>query len=332
MAAEVSDQAWVTLATNDSYALGGLVLATSLRTVKTTRKVVIMISDGVTEAMRSQLALAFDEVVNVKVLDSEDVENLELLERPELGITFTKLHCWKLVHYTKCVFLDADTLILRNCDELFDRDEFSAAPDAGWPDCFNSGVFVFKPSIETFKALIAHASENGSFDGGDQGLLNTFFADWATEDISKHLPFLYNMVATATYTYIPAYKYYGHKVKIVHFIGATKPWHVKFDADGQPMAGPLEAHTLEHLKQWWNIFHADVKPKLTKLAPGESLGPLDSSFLQAGHEPGAAGPVVEAVQDRGDWEVGRPDYMGRDAFNNILKRIDASISTPKTDQ
>ncbi len=37
---------------------------------------------------------------------------------------------------------------------------------------------------------------------------------------------------------------YGHKVKIVHFIGATKPWHVKFDADGQPMAGPLEAHTL----------------------------------------------------------------------------------------
>jgi len=31
-------------------------------------------------------------------------------------------------------------------------------------------------------------------------------------------------------------------------------------------------------------------------APGESLGPLDSSFLQARHEPGAAGPVVEAVQ------------------------------------
>ena len=57
-----------------------------------------------------------------------------------------------------------------------------------------------------FQALIAHASETGSFDGGDQGLLNTFFGDWATEDIAKHLPFLYNMVATATYTYLPAYK------------------------------------------------------------------------------------------------------------------------------
>jgi alpha-N-acetylglucosamine transferase len=29
------------------------------------------------------------------------------------------------------VFLDADTLVLSNCDELFDREEFSAAPDAG---------------------------------------------------------------------------------------------------------------------------------------------------------------------------------------------------------
>jgi glycogenin glucosyltransferase len=87
------------------------------------------------------------------------------------------LHCWKLVQYSKCVFLDADTLvrdeqsisfvnvfitltltyksvfyqILKNCDELFDRDELSAAPDAGWPDCFNSGVFVFVPSEDTFK-------------------------------------------------------------------------------------------------------------------------------------------------------------------------------------
>ena len=42
------------------------------------------------------------------------------------------------------------TQVLRNCDELFDREEFSAAPDAGWPDCFNSGVFVFKPSEDTY--------------------------------------------------------------------------------------------------------------------------------------------------------------------------------------
>ena len=26
-----------------------------------------------------------------------------------------------------------------------------------------------------------HATKEGSFDGGDQGLLNTFFSDWATK-------------------------------------------------------------------------------------------------------------------------------------------------------
>ena len=29
------------------------------------------------------------------------------------------------------MFLDADTMLISNADELFDRDEFSAAPDAG---------------------------------------------------------------------------------------------------------------------------------------------------------------------------------------------------------
>ena len=52
------------------------------------------------------------------------------------------------------MFLDADTLILQNSDELFEREEFSAAPDAGWPDCFNSGVFVFRPNLNTFKVIV----------------------------------------------------------------------------------------------------------------------------------------------------------------------------------
>ena len=41
-----------------------------------------MITDGVTEAMKSQLSPTFDDVIDVKVLDSEDAENLELLDRP----------------------------------------------------------------------------------------------------------------------------------------------------------------------------------------------------------------------------------------------------------
>ncbi len=55
--------------------------------------------------------------------------------------------------------------VLSNIDELFDREELSAAPDPGWPDCFNSGVFVFRPSNQTYGKLLQYCTEHGSFDG-----------------------------------------------------------------------------------------------------------------------------------------------------------------------
>lgn len=42
--------------------------------------------------------------------------------------------------------------------------------------------------------------------GGDQGLLNIYFKDWAFKDISKHLPFIYNMTSSVSYSYLPAYR------------------------------------------------------------------------------------------------------------------------------
>ena len=46
--------------------------------------------------------------------------------------------------------------------------------------------------------------------GGDQGLLNSFFSDWATQDIRKRLPFVYNVVSQAFYSYQPAVKQFVH--------------------------------------------------------------------------------------------------------------------------
>ncbi|KAJ4428320.1 hypothetical protein ANN_24339, partial [Periplaneta americana] len=272
--------AWVTLATNDSYSLGALVLAHSLRRAGTTHDLVALVTPGVSAAMRyalypalikieldvsrGQLSSVFNVVQEVNVLDSRDEANLALLERPDLGITFTKLHCWRLTQYEKCVFLDADTLVLKNCDELFEREELSAAPDPGWPDCFNSGVFVYRPSVDTFNALIKFALAKGSFDGGDQGLLNMFFSDWATKDISRHLPFIYNMVATATYSYLPAYKQYGENAKIVHFIGAVKPWLQYFDSETRLVQPPHGSEHMRNLLQlWWDIFCSTVHPSLS---------------------------------------------------------------------
>ncbi|XP_050073108.1 AF4/FMR2 family member lilli [Anopheles maculipalpis] len=259
-----TEYAWVTLATNDSYSLGALVVAHSLKRVHTVHQLAVLITPGVSEAMKTKLRAVFNVVEEVNLLDSKDEANLALLKRPELGVTFTKLHCWRLTQFEKCVFLDADTLVLRNCDELFDREELSAAPDIGWPDCFNSGVYVYKPNVETFSSLLQYAVTHGSFDGGDQGLLNAYFSDWAHKDIQKHLPFIYNTSSVATYSYLPAFKQFGQNTKILHFIGVVKPWLQKFNSETRKVYVPSEyQHLANFLQYWWDIFAEDVHSRLS---------------------------------------------------------------------
>ncbi|XP_018313840.1 protein split ends isoform X1 [Mycetomoellerius zeteki] len=278
--------AWVTLATNDAYSLGALVLAHSLRRVGTKHELACLVTPGVTATMREKLAAVFSLVQEVNVLDSKDEANLALLARPELGITFTKLHCWRLTQYEKCVFVDADTLVVRNCDELFEREELSAAPDVGWPDCFNSGVFVFRPSQQTFASITAFAAAKGSFDGGDQGLLNMYFSDWASKDISKHLPFIYNMCSTATYSYLPAFKQFGDDVRIIHFIGITKPWLQYFDTlTGTVQPPPGSTHLQPLLQLWWNIFCERVHPQLSSSMATSTLAPIWHAFAPPSYVP-----------------------------------------------
>ncbi|XP_015372491.1 PREDICTED: glycogenin-1-like, partial [Diuraphis noxia] len=154
--------------------------------------------------------------------------------------------------------------VLQNCDELFEREELSAAPDPGWPDCFNSGVFVYKPSQDTFSQLLEFARTRGSFDGGDQGLLNMFFKEWSNTDISKHLSFTYNVVWSSTYSYLPALKQFGQHMKIVHFISSSKPWLQSFNTETRLVTSTHGGSGLQELLQlWWDLFCRHVHPRLS---------------------------------------------------------------------
>ncbi|BFZ00916.1 hypothetical protein BsWGS_03955 [Bradybaena similaris] len=315
-------EAFVTLATNDTYALGCLVLGNSLRRVATTRQLVVMVTQGVSPSVRNQLSGVFDHTFLVNVLDSNDASNLELLGRPDLSVTFTKIHCWRLTQFKKCVFMDADTLVVQNIDELFDREELSAAPDPGWPDCFNSGVFVYVPSEETYRNLLAFAVTSQSFDGGDQGLLNLYFSGWATQDIGKHLPFIYNVVSQAFYSYLPAFKQFRDTIKVVHFIGQVKPWHHSYNASTRTVRElPETGHSLHFLQLWWDIFMDDVQPNLDPQLGG-IVGELAHINLQG--ETAAKDDRVRKLQ----WEQGHADYMGVDRFENIKARLDENIAPP----
>lgn len=297
-------KAWVTLATNDSYALGAIVLARSLRSVNTEAQLVCLVCNkgDLSENIVDSLSVAFDEIVETELISSDE----PLIDRPELRVTFTKINCWRLVQYEKCVFLDADTLVIQNCDELFEAEELSAAPDIGWPDCFNSGLFVFRPSEDKFNELKEFIATVGSFDGGDQGLLNSFFANtW------HRLSFIYNTAISIgalamSYTYLPALKHFGHNIKIVHFLGAVKPWHTQ-GSSGSP--------TQKYLDQWWTVFN---KSHSRETVPALSI-PIPTVSAPTSATPKLTEPSLEA------WQLGQMDYMGVDCFENILNHIEQTL-------
>lgn len=293
-------QAWITLATNDRYAQGALTLLNSLRSSETTRKTHCLITKEISASVRQEIENKFDEATVVDVFDSNDSENLSLIGRPDLGVTFTKLHCWRLTQYSKAVFLDADTMIIQNADELFERPDFSAAADIGWPDMFNSGVFVFSPSMEVYRALMALATSIGSFDGGDQGLLNEYFSNWRDLPSAHRLPFIYNMTGGEFYSYPAAYRKYGRQTKIVHFIGAQKPWS----------STSTGIHKNEHYQQWQSFSQQKISSaKQTSSSLTTAPKANDDSEMQ-----------------RVAWEAGHPDYLGKDSFKNIQKALDESMA------
>ncbi|MDX5350852.1 MAG: glycosyl transferase, partial [Rhodobacterales bacterium] len=95
---------------------------------------------------------------------------------------FAKLRLWQL-DYRRAVFLDADTLVLRNIDRLLDYPEFSAAPNVyeslGDFRRLNSGVFAARPDPATFQRMLARLDAPGAFwRRTDQTFLQHFFPDW----------------------------------------------------------------------------------------------------------------------------------------------------------
>jgi glycogenin glucosyltransferase len=254
-----TEDAYITLLTNDAYLPGAMVLSHALRdgglrngvrVPGTTKKLAVLVAEGrLSRQSLDELALRYDYVIPVPVIAGNAPDNLALLGRPELNETFTKIALWKQTQFRKIVYLDADVLPISPPDELFDTEaDFAASPDIGWPDCFNSGVFVLTPSLETYQALLQLATTGQSFDGADQGLLNTYFEDW------HRLPFTYNTTPSASYQYTPAYRHFGGKVSVVHFIGPNKPW---ISRNVTHTGGPFD----EHSNTWWTVWDRHYVPE-----------------------------------------------------------------------
>ncbi|OHV84585.1 glycosyl transferase [Rhizobium sp. LCM 4573] len=228
--------AFVTLVTNADYAMGATALAHSLRLTGTMAEIVVLHTGGVTHSELAPLDALGCRLVEVGHLPLSDDFNERHTRRnlhsaapftkgrkPDFHTpldNFCKLRLWQLIEYETCVFIDADALVLRNVDKLFRYPEFSAAPNVyeSLADFhrLNSGVFVAKPSTETFDRMLAALDQPEAFwRRTDQTFLESFFPDW------HGLPVFMNMLQYVWFNLPELWDW--NSVCILHY-QYEKPW------------------------------------------------------------------------------------------------------------
>lgn len=261
--------AYVTLVTNADYAMGATALANSLRRTGTNAPLVVLHTGGVDAAALAPLEALGCRLIEVEHLSLSDAFN-ERYTRGNLHSAapftkgrkpafhspldnFCKLRLWQLVEYERCVFIDADALVLKNIDKLFGYPEFSAAPNVyeSLADFhrMNSGVFVARPSEETFRRMLEVLDQPDIFwRRTDQSFLETFFPDW------HGLPVYFNMLQYVWFT-MPAL-WDWKSISVLHY-QYEKPWEKDHP----------KATRLQPLIDLWHDFHAgNHVPEIASLA------------------------------------------------------------------
>lgn len=221
-------KAIVTSLYTDSYGVAVSTLGFSLsKTSTTARKIVIYLPEKVSNYTLCRVRAAGWELLPV-----------EYVPPPEGGKDvfwrfldqYTKLRIWTLdrepgTQLRSVVYLDADTLVKRNFDELFDLPfVFGAATDVyldnrGFSIGFNAGVLAIKPDSKVFEDMLTKIYRNNYKHGdAEQGFLNLYYGQQVVR-----IPHIYNgnlAIKTKSPTYWDAIR---DEMRIVHFT-LTKPF------------------------------------------------------------------------------------------------------------
>ncbi|XP_062184444.1 inositol phosphorylceramide glucuronosyltransferase 1-like isoform X2 [Phragmites australis] len=227
--AAATEEAYVTLLYGDEFVLGVRVLGKSIRDTGTSRDMVVLVSDGVSEYSRKHLEA-----------DGWIVQRIALLANPNQvrpkrfwGV-YTKLKIFNMTSYKKVVYLDADTVVVKSIEDLFKCGRFCG--NLKHSERMNSGVMVVEPSETLFNDMISKVGRLPSYTGGDQGFLNSYYADFANSRVyepdspltpepeTQRLSTLYN-ADVGLYMLANKWMVDEKELRVVHYtLGPLKPW------------------------------------------------------------------------------------------------------------
>jgi hypothetical protein len=152
---------------------------------------------------------------------------------------FAKLQVLRLLDYRRVLFLDVDTIVLRNIDHLFELQcDFAFAPDIGFEvsaskmNHVNAGVFVHTPHHGILKDMMVHKETLTSLSGGSHG--TEFLQEFINENRDTldgrmsicDLDIMYNVKRQLFLSHPSLWNCLRREVAVMQFGGRTKPWHV----------------------------------------------------------------------------------------------------------
>lgn len=237
---QLERRAYVTLLSDDSYLQGVITLHFSLMQTYPAYDFLVLINTQVSEHTRSVLThckIAYKTCPSLAYTEQSNTHMNTAGWPAQLNNTADKLSVFTLSEYDKMVYIDADMLVLKNIDFLFNYPHGSAAIDVGiiftpntqpghsdehyqYIQGFNSGLFVFQPNSKDHQKCLELMQCTMGFD---QEILRALWHDWK-QSSQRHLPPTCNVFAAHLTEYIRQGIFGFTDVHILHFTYQPKPW------------------------------------------------------------------------------------------------------------
>jgi len=196
---------------------------------------------------------------------------------PRFYDQYTKLRLWSMIGYDRILYLDADTLVLRNINELFagtifedNQDGLLGAVEDVWqgqlgPN-FNAGVLLIRPNKTIFNDMLTKMHNMPAYGSywAEQGFLNWYFKgryrfnkiilisiSMNIYSSTGRLPLIYNFNNVLAIYHRDIYSQIRNRVKIIHYT-SDKPFYI---TKSSQLSNPA-------FMELWNIWRQIYKDML----------------------------------------------------------------------
>lgn len=295
--------AYVTLFSHDSYLPGVLALQRSAVRVGLRYPLIVMTTQSVSQTAADAIRREGCEIRMATPFKPDGVDHSQYV-RALYAECWNKLRMWEWEEFDRLVYLDADMVMRRNIDHLFELPDNAALYAVGdcyggretaeernacchfrpdtTPQYFNAGFYVMRPNkkelVQMEAALATGSVAVGRF--AEQDFLNGYFTgSWI------HLPYTYNAQKRIKFHHTDLWCL--EDVHVIHFVD-EKPWSHPYSEENKAYA--------EIVEFWWEVYTCS-HPPCEKEGCSSSLPTSISTGLNvAGPRPHVASePVIDFI-------------------------------------